>query len=224
MSFVRNPTRCVVLDMLEQHIRQRAALLNKRYPGTEPTDEWTLDLSQTRFFVTDDAPTRQPLGRLLDIMTEQNRAQALFATSALQKLVVRLLQTQARNLLLDDSQLHPTHRLSHVAEYIKQHLSKPNFFCCFKNEFGLTALEYIQQERIKTAKALLLDPRNTLTNVCFRTGFQDMSHFIRIVKKLTGHTLGELKHLLIANCCRNYCCAAQTRRERAQKARLLVSG
>lgn len=207
-----NPTRCAVLDMSEQHIRQTVSLLNERCPRTEPTDEWALDLNSSRFFVTDDTATRQTLGRLLDIIMEQNRAQALFATGALQELVVRLLQTQARCLLLDDSQLHPTHRLSHVAEYIKQHLSepltiaqlasqacmsKPNFFRCFKNEFGLTALEYIQQERIKTAKALLLDPRNTLTDVCFRTGFQDMSHFIRIVKKITGHTPGELKRLLV---------------------------
>lgn len=76
-------------------------------------------------------------------------------------------------------------------------MSKPYFFGCFKNEFGLTALEYIQQERIRAARLLLQNPRNTITEVCFRTGFQDRSHFIRIVKKLTGHTPGELKRLLI---------------------------
>ncbi|MVN77429.1 helix-turn-helix domain-containing protein [Hymenobacter sp. HMF4947] len=45
---------------------------------------------------------------------------------------------------------------------------------------------------------MLLDPRNTLTDVYFRTGFQDRSHFIRIVKKHTGRTPGELKRLLLA--------------------------
>ncbi|GAB3581029.1 AraC family transcriptional regulator [Hymenobacter daeguensis] len=206
-----NPTRCAVLDMSEQHIQKTVALLNERCPRTEPTDEWVLDLAASRYFVTDDAPTRQTLGRLLDIIMENNRAQAFFVTGALQELVVRLLQTQARRLLLDNSQQHATHRLSHVAEYIKRHLSepltidqlagqacmsKPHFFRCFKSEFGLTALEYIQQERIKTVKHLLSDPRHTLTEICFQAGFQDMSHFIRIVKKLTGHTPGELKRLL----------------------------
>ena len=197
--------------MSEQHIRQTVALLNERCPRAD--DEWQLDLTQSRYFVTDDAPTRHTLGRLLDIIMERNRAQALFATGALHELVVRLLQTQARRLLLDDSRPHAaSHRLAHVAEYIKQHLgeplssaqlasqacmSKPHFFRCFKTEFGLTAIEYIQQERIKAAKLLLQNPRNTLTDVCFRTGFQDMSHFIRIVKKLTGHTPGELKRLLM---------------------------
>jgi len=31
-------------------------------------------------------------------------------------------------------------------------MSKPSFFRCFKNEFGLTAVGYIQQERIKTGR------------------------------------------------------------------------
>ncbi|WP_226163296.1 helix-turn-helix domain-containing protein [Hymenobacter terricola] len=43
----------------------------------------------------------------------------------------------------------------------------------------------------------MLDPRNTLTDVCFRTGFQGMSHFISIVKKLAGHTPGELNRRLM---------------------------
>lgn len=206
-----NPTRCAVLDMSETHIRQTVALLNERCPRTEPTDEWALDLEQHGYFVTDDALTRQTLVRLLDIIMERNRAQALFATGALQELVVRLLQTQARRLLLDTGRQQATHRLAHVAAYIKQHLgeplsidklagqacmSKPTFFRCFKNEFGLTALEYIQQERIKAVRQLLLDPQCTLAEVCARTGFQDMSHFIRVVKKLTGHTPGELRRQL----------------------------
>lgn len=109
--------------------------------------------------MTDDAPTRQTLARLLDIIMETNRAQALFATGALQELVMRLLL---------DSSCQQGHCLAHVAEYIKQHLSeplsiarlasqaclsKPNFFRCFKNEFGLPALEHIQQERIRLVKS-----------------------------------------------------------------------
>ncbi len=120
--------------------------------------------------------------------------------------------SKARRLLLDGSARQSGHRLSHVAEYIKQHLreplsidqlasqacmSKPSFFRCFKSEFGLTALEYIQQERIRVAKDLLLDPRHTLAEVCALAGFQDMSHFIRIVKRLTGATPGELKRRLV---------------------------
>lgn len=207
-----NPTRCAVLDMSETHIRQTVALLNERCPRAEATDEWALDLNQHGYFVTDDAPTRQTLARLLDIIMENNRAQALFVTGALQELVVRLLQTQARRLLLDGSARQSGHRLAHVAEYIKQHLreplsidqlasqacmSKPSFFRCFKNEFGLTALEYIQQERIRVTKDLLLDPRHSLADVCGLAGFQDMSHFIRIVKRLTGATPGELKRQLV---------------------------
>ena len=206
-----NPTRCAVLDMSETHIRQTVALLNERCPRAEPGDEWALDLGHG-YFVTDDAPTRQTLARLLDIIMENNRAQALFATGALQELVVRLLQTQARRLLLAGSRQHSTHRLAHVAEYIKQHLgeplsidqlasqacmSKPSFFRCFKNEFGLTALEYIQQERIQLVKNLLPDPRHTLADVCGLAGFQDMSHFIRVVKRLTGLPPGELKRRLV---------------------------
>ena len=116
-----NPTRY----MSETHIRQPVALLNERYSRTEPTDEWALDLEQHGYFVTDDALTRQTLARLLDIIMERNRAQTLFATGALQELVVRLLQTQARRLLLDTGSQQATHRLAHVAAYLKQHLGEP---------------------------------------------------------------------------------------------------
>jgi methylphosphotriester-DNA--protein-cysteine methyltransferase len=50
------------------------------------------------------------------------------------------------------------------------------FAPCFKNEFGLTAREYIQQERLKTVRQLLIDPPCTL--------FEGVSHFIWVVKKL----------------------------------------
>lgn len=83
--------------------------------------------------------------------------------------------------------------LNHIGQAC---ISKPHLFRCFKSEFGLTALEYIQQERIRMVKHQLSNQRHTFTESCFRTGFQDMSHFIRIVKKPTGHTLGELKRLL----------------------------
>ena len=77
-------------------------------------------------------------------------------------------------------------------------MSKSNFFRGFKNEFGLTAFEYIQQERIRTVRQLLLNPQCTLSEVCVRTEFQDMSHFNRVVKKLTGHAPGALRQQLAA--------------------------
>lgn len=206
-----NPTRCVVLDMSEQHIRRTVALLNEHYPKAEAGEEWQFSLS--RHFVTDDEATRQTLGRLLTLIMENNQAKDFFATGALQELVVRLLQTEARRLLLDGSRQHAGHRLAHVAEYIKQRLtqpltieelasqacmSKPHFFRCFKNEFGLTAIDYIQQERIKNAQRLLAtDPKVTLLEVCLLSGFQDMSHFIKVMKKITGRTPGELKKVLL---------------------------
>lgn len=36
-----------------------------------------------------------------------------------------------------------------------------------------------------------------LADVCELAGFQDMTHFIRVVKKLTGLTPGDLKRRLV---------------------------
>lgn len=55
----------------------------------------------------------------------------------------------------------------------------------FENQsFG----EYVRRRRIEKAIELLEDPKHSLTDIAYLTGFSDQSHFTRIFKKQTGES------------------------------------
>lgn len=69
----------------------------------------------------------------------------------------------------------------------------------FSRHFGnLSFAEYIQQQRIQKAVALMEDDSCTLTEIAYLTGFSDQSHFSRIFKKLKGESPGEWRKRLRA--------------------------
>lgn len=69
-------------------------------------------------------------------------------------------------------------------------MSRANFFCKFKEEFGYSPAEYILKERIRLAKEYLRHPSNSITQVCYMAGYQNLNYFIRAFKKETGTTPG----------------------------------
>ncbi|HEY0608159.1 MAG TPA: helix-turn-helix transcriptional regulator, partial [Chitinophaga sp.] len=72
----------------------------------------------------------------------------------------------------------------------KAYLSRNVFFKWFKEQFGISPLEYINSSRIRLAKALLADEHNDIQSVSAQCGFSDVNYFIRVFKKLEGITPG----------------------------------
>jgi len=72
----------------------------------------------------------------------------------------------------------------------KAYLSRNHFFKWFREQFGVTPLEYINQERIKLAKQLLSQKGKNITQVSILCGFADVNYFVRIFKKMEGITPG----------------------------------
>jgi AraC-like DNA-binding protein len=79
----------------------------------------------------------------------------------------------------------------------KAYLSRNIFFKWFKEQFGVSPLEYINNERIKLAKQLLADKKNTITSVSFQCGFSDVNYFVRLFKKAEGITPGAYQSCII---------------------------
>jgi AraC-like DNA-binding protein len=69
-------------------------------------------------------------------------------------------------------------------------MSRNLFFKCFKEQFGITPLEYINTERIKMAKQLLKNARTSIASVSCQCGFNDVNYFVRLFKKTEGITPG----------------------------------
>ena len=80
--------------------------------------------------------------------------------------------------------------LSQVAKYI--YLSDSYFAHSFKNKFGISPKSYILKVRIETAKELLENTDNKISDIAFSVGFSSQQRFNDIFKKQVGVT--PLKH------------------------------
>lgn len=65
-------------------------------------------------------------------------------------------------------------------------MSKYHFARTFKTVTGRTFKEYLNKKRVERAKALLQKGEMTITQVCFASGFNDLSYFDRVFRKFEG--------------------------------------
>lgn len=56
----------------------------------------------------------------------------------------------------------------------------------FKEELGITFIEYLTRVRIETAKRLLKDPSETILSVSAQVGYEDAGYFSKVFKKVTN--------------------------------------
>lgn len=131
--------------------------------------------------------------------------------------VVRLLAIFAEHLSMVSNQL--TLQQSHaepalvtcVKEFVKAHYEEDitlpeaaravhasTFHLCkvFKKATGMCFTEYVSRIRVENAKELLLRPNLRVSEVAYQVGFQSLTHFNRIFKKLVGQSPTEFRGAL----------------------------
>lgn len=197
-----NPTQCIAIAIPNEQIRSTVDMLNEQSPKAERGDLWQVDMSLCH--LENSPEIVYTIDRLMRIARENHPNKDTFAQFALQELLIRLMQTQARRVLFEQYSRYATvHRFAHVLQYIQQHLTEPlsiealseqacmskaHFFRCFKQEFGITPLEYIIRERMKLAKQLLLNPAISIPDAGYKAGFQNLSQFYALFKRQEGIT------------------------------------
>lgn len=92
-------------------------------------------------------------------------------------------------------------RISEIHNYLMQHYKEeinldelavlvhmaPGSLCrFFKANLGLTLFEYLNKIKIELACKLLMDKDITIMDICFDSGFNNLSHFNKQFKKITG--------------------------------------
>ncbi len=206
-----NPTQCIALAVQADILRDTLQLLNENYPKTEKDDSWKIDLSC--FHLQNTFEIASAVDRLLSVSTENIPAKDVIADFTLKELLIRLMQTQARKLILDSYNKHTsTHRFAFVVEFIKNHIheeitidmlsnicymSKPNFFKCFKREFGISPVDFVIKERMKMAKKLLKDVNVTIGEAAYAVGINNLSYFFKLFKRYEGTTPNEFRKRLM---------------------------
>ena len=207
------PTQCLAVTIAPATIRHTVDLLNERYPRVEVHTPWSL-AGPDYAHLTNTPELTGTLERLVAVARTTDANKDVLAGFTLQELLVRLMQTQARQLIFHDYARHlTTHRFAAVVSYIKQHLaesltidklsalacmSKATFFRLFKREFGLTPVEFIIRERLGEAKRLLRHPLASVADVCLRAGFNNLSYFQSLFKKYEGVTPGAYRKQMVA--------------------------
>jgi len=75
-------------------------------------------------------------------------------------------------------------------------LSEPHFFRCFKHEFGVTPVEFILELRIRAARTMLQTTDESIKEISFSCGFNNLNFFLKMFKRYTGLTPTQYRNLL----------------------------
>jgi len=123
--------------------------------------------------------------------------------------VVRLLAIFAQHLAMISNQVLVQHRnteppvITRAKEYILEHqaedlslgqvakaVNTSTFYFCkmFKKATGINFTDYLSRVRIEKSKNLLLNPNLRVSEIAFEVGFQSLTHFNRVFKKILGQS------------------------------------
>jgi AraC-like DNA-binding protein/ligand-binding sensor protein len=123
--------------------------------------------------------------------------------------VLRLLTIFAQHLSLVSNQLLVSRSnseppaITRAKKFIEDHQSEEislgdvaravntsTFYFCkmFKKATGLNFTDYLSRVRVEKAKNLLLNPNMRISEVAFAAGFQSLSHFNRVFRRIAGES------------------------------------
>ncbi len=92
-------------------------------------------------------------------------------------------------------------RIQKVADYITTNFFEPisvensarmaclsgrQFTNQFKAVYGVTFTQFLRYHRIKYTQRLLTETNQQIAHICFESGFNDLAHFYRVFKQITG--------------------------------------
>jgi two-component system response regulator YesN len=75
------------------------------------------------------------------------------------------------------------------------HLSVSRLSHVFKQQAGVTIIDYLTNTRIEFAKELLISTNKNCTEVCFETGYNNQSYFTQTFKELVGVTPRQFREM-----------------------------
>ncbi|MCX6887384.1 MAG: helix-turn-helix domain-containing protein [Verrucomicrobiota bacterium] len=150
--------------------------------------------------------------------------QAFFATRVVpakqHEAVVKLLSIFAQHLSMLSNQVLVQHDhaeppvITKAKEYIQEHqtdnlrlghvakaVNTSTFYFCkmFKKSTGINFTDYLSRVRIEKSKNLLLNPNLRVSEIAFEVGFQSLTHFNRVFKKILGQSPSEYRAQLLGS-------------------------
>ena len=205
-----NPTQCIALAVDAHYVNSTLQYLDNFY-NNDPDDfhNWRLQFNQYHF--ENDNEVSDIINKLMRICSSGDKAKNIYADLNMKELLIRLMQSQhLMQVQMESGGQQNQTRLHYVLHYINEHLTDPipmdtlcrkaylsrnAFFKWFKEQFGLSPLEFINRERIKLAKQLLTNHNLSITTVAQQCGFSDVNYFVRRFRQTEGITPGAYQQI-----------------------------
>jgi len=203
------PTRCLAMAISEEKIGKVLEWMNETMPKTDHRQWGLMDYN---FHFVNDPVIFQILQRLVFLFSEDHPYKEYFVDNMLRELIIRILQTNERKIYSSGTlMLKGNSRIAYVVRYIRTHLhenldveglsrkaclSSSHFHRVFKDELGVSPVEFIKNERIKLAASLLKDPHISIKEVYLRCGFESRSYFNRVFKNRQQATPGAYQQMM----------------------------
>jgi len=197
------PTRCITLEIDSDKVEDMVGRLNETMPRSPESGPWEVSRLDHCHVKNPDGVERV-LQSLVTLFTEEVPHRDVLIDLNATELIVRLLQTESRYLLMGaGSRDTPENGLAAAVHYARKNLStqltvsdladkacmsESSFYRYFRNEFGMTPLQFLTQERMKRACELLLTGDRSVSDVSHEIGFSSVSYFINTFKEHTGTT------------------------------------
>ncbi len=204
-----DPTQCLALGIDATKIDEVVSKFNHNVAIENENNNWDLDNSASHLI--NDIDVNHLIERLTYTFTNNNKSKDVLLDLMIQELIVRLLQTKAKSLIINDPhQIFNDTRIGTVIKYIKENLtnkdlsvdvlaekaymSTSHFHKQFKNTLGISPIDYINSEKIKFAKQLMkVNTSYRMSEVAFKSGFNNTSYFNRQFKKMEMMTPQQFK-------------------------------
>lgn len=195
-----SPTQCTALTVCREKITGVMAYLNEFYPKMSLSDDWSLGSSQFHLYNTPELT--ELLNKLFQVMISDNPLKNAFVDLIFKELVIKLMQVQA--ILAIDIGKSSNQVIGFLKNFIHKHISeklnieilekvanmsKSSLTRMFKQELGMSPVEYIIRERLKKSKEILKITRS-VKEACFASGFNDVNYFVRQFKNREEITPG----------------------------------
>lgn len=203
------PTQCLALGIDAFKINEVVEKFNQHVTIDNQNNKWNLD--ETASHLLNNKDVNHLIQRLTYTFTNNNKSKDVLLDLMIQELIVRLLQTKAKALIINDPhQLFSDTRIGTVIQFIKKNLtnkdisvellakqaymSTSHFHKLFKNTLGISPIDYINAEKIKFAKKLIKEYKNLrISEIAFKSGFNNTSYFNRQFKKMEMMTPQQFK-------------------------------
>ncbi|WP_055443260.1 AraC family transcriptional regulator [Lacinutrix himadriensis] len=204
-----NPTQCLALGIDAFKIDEVVEKFNQQVAIENENNTW--DLDETSSHLINNTDVNHLIERLTYTFTNNNKSKDVLLDLMIQELIVRLLQTKAKSLIINDPhQVFNDTRIGTVIKFIKENLtnkdmsvdvlakkaymSASHFHKQFKNTLGISPIDYINSEKIKFSKKLIKESQDIrMSEIAFKSGFNNTSYFNRQFKKMELMTPQQFK-------------------------------